>query len=307
MRVLAFRKCLLRNEGEGDTLKMKKKYIFVGLVVAIAGLLAGILIIRNEKDRQSPVDRYMNAQSEEDPKNSVFDEADTATEGAAAENETSNNFTYRDIRYEFLSYEIIEDTDIAAQTKYDGANFYSGELPDPNELEEYIDYDAIKAECPELKEMWETDKYTFEETIEIFNNNIDIVNKHTSMVHFKTRYIFINCQITNTSDKVRDVYMNEIRCILSSPDMEQYVYNDNMCYFDAPVYTQGEDREHSFFCYSLQPGETLDCTVGFAVKDEIENPEYYFGFIDMQLEMDGINPVKGKYVIKLSDLEEAEK
>ena len=127
------------------------------------------------------------------------------------------------------------------------------------------------------------------------------------MVHFKTHYVFLNYQVTNTSEKERDVYMSDIRIIVSSPDMEQYTYNDNSCYFDAPVYTQGEDREHSFFCRPLQPGETLDCTIGYAVKDEIEDQEYYLGFIDTQLESDGINPAKGKYVIKLSDLKEAEK
>lgn len=296
------------NERQGDILKMKKKYIFVCLVVAIAGLLGAILIIRIEGDKQSPVDRYINEQTREGTENFVTDKDNTAIEGVAAENEKNNKFTYEEIEYEFLSYEIIEDLDIAAQTKYDRDNFYSGELPDPNELEEYRDTDAIKAESPELKDLWENnDKYTNEEAAEIFYANIDIINKYTNMVHFKTRYVFINCQITNTSDKERELCINELHFILSSPDMEQFVTHDSICYFDKASHTQSDDRIHNFFFYTLQPDETLNCTIGFSAKDEIENQEYYFGFTDWQMEEEGMNPVKGKYIVKLSDLEEKEK
>lgn len=174
----------------------------------------------------------------------------------------------------------------------------------PNELEEYRDTEAIKAEYPELKDVWENDDaYTDEETAEIFYNNIDIINKYTNMIHFKTRYVFIKCRITNTSDKEMDVYMSNISFILSSPDKEKSLTHDNdMCYFDASSHTQGDDRVHNFFAYTFQPGETLNCTIGFPVKEEIENQEYYFGINNQ-----GDNPVKGNCVIKLYDLEKTEK
>lgn len=52
----------------------------------------------------------------------------------------------------------------------------------------------------------------------------------------------------------------------------------------------------------FHPGETLNCTIGFPVKEEMENQEYYFGINNQE-----DNPVKGNCVIKLYDLEKTEK
>lgn len=286
----------------------KKKSIFVCIFVTVLGLLTFMLVILKEGNRKSPIERYVNEQNSESMKNLDSDTVGILAADEVSQNEEKNKFTYQKIEYEFVSYDIIEDTDIAAQTKYDGTYFYSGELPDPNELEEYRDMEAIKAESPELKDLWENnDKYTNEEAAEIFNKNIEIVNKYTGMVHIKTHYVFINCHLTNTSDQERNVYMNEMRFVLSAPDMKQFRTHDSMCYFDAATNTQGDDRVHSFFCYTLQPGETLNCIIGFQVKEEIDDQQYYFGFTDGQMEEKGINPIQGKYMIKLSDLEEAGK
>lgn len=286
----------------------KKKIVLICIFVAILGLLTLMLAILNEGNQESPVERYINEQNSESTENVDSDTVGISVIDAISGQEENNKFTYQKMEYEFLSYEIIEDTDIATQMKYDSAHFYSGELPDPNELEEYRDIEAIKAESPELKELWENNaKYTNEESADIYNKNIDIVNKYTGMVHVKTHYVFINCQLTNTSDKERNVYMNEMRFVCSTPDMEQFRAHDSMCYFDAATHTQGDDRVHSFFCYTLQPGEILNCIIGFKVKEEIDNQEYYFGFTDWQMEEKGINPIQGKYIIKLTDLEEVGK
>lgn len=286
----------------------KMKYIIMFFLIVLLGLLTCMLVILNEENQESPVERYVNEQNSENAENPDSDTFDVSVADEIPQEEENNKFTYQKIEYEFLSYEIIEDTDIATQTKYDAGHFFSGELPDPNELEEYRDIEAIKAESPELKDLWENnDKYTNEESAEIYNNNIDIVNKYTGMVHIKTHYVFINCQLTNTSDKERNVYLNEMHFVLSTPDMEQFITHDSMCYFDAATHTQGDDRVHKFFCYTLQPGETLNCTLGFKVKEEIDNQEYYFGFTDWQMVEKGMNPAQGKYIIKLSDLEEGGK
>ncbi len=291
------------------TQKMKrKKSILIYIFVVILGLLIFLFVILNERNQESPVERYIKEQNSESTKNLDFDTVGLLAEEEISQEEEKNKFTYQQMEYEFVSYEIMEDTDIATQTKYDRAYFYSGELPNPNELEEYRDIEAIKAESPELKDLWENnDKYTNEESAEIFNNNIAIINKYTGMVHIKTHYVFINCHLTNTSDKARNVYMNEMRFVLSAPDMEQFRIHDSMCYFDAATHTQGDDRVHSFFCYTLQPGETLNCIIGFQAKEEIDNQQYYFGFTDGQMEERGENPIRGKYMIKLSDLEETGK
>lgn len=293
------------ENGKGDVMKMKKmKAILICLAIVIAGLFIYALVSWNGGNKESEPEGYTDGQNGGEMGSAASSMEDLTTEltteDMTAGEEKNNKFTYQDVEYEFLSYEVIEDTDIATQTKYAAANFFSGELPDPNELEEYRDMEAIKAECPELKEAWENDDaYTNEEVAEIFHNNIDIINKYTNMVHLKTRYFFINCQITNTSDEEKDVYMNEIRFILSSPDQEQSLAHDNICYFDASSHTQGDDRIHEFFVYTLQPGETLNCTIGFPAKEEIEDQEYYFGMVYQES-----NPVKSKSVIRLSGLEE---
>lgn len=264
-----------------------------------------MLAILMERKKESPVEPYGNEQKDENFSNWELETADTSQVDEESQKEERNKFTYEKMEYEFVSYEIIEDTDIAAQTKYDRMYFSSGELPDPNELEEYRDIEAIKAESPQLKDLWENnDKYTNEQSVKIFNDNLEIINKYTGMVHIKTYYVFINCHLTNTSNQTKNGYMNEIRFVLSSPDMEQFRIHDSMCYFDAATHTQGEDREHNFFCYTLQPGETLDCIIGFQVKEEIDNQQYYFGFTDEQMEEQGKNLIQGKYMIKLSDLTE---
>lgn len=274
---------------------MKKKQIILCLVIVIAGILAGIAVVGNEREKESPIERYNKAKDSE---------ADESGE------EKKTKFTYQDVEYEFLSYEVVEAADIATQTKYMGEYFFDGELPidDPEELDFYMDYEAVKAESPELKELWENiDRYTSEKSAAIIEKNKDIIEKYTSMVHLEKRYMFLPCRLTNTATQERKVRLNEIRVVISSSDGGQFRTHDSLCYFDTTCHTEGDDRAHNFSLYTLQPNETLDCTIGFWIKDEIDNPECYFGITDLQLEAECRNPRVGKYMIKLSDLKEVEK
>lgn len=279
---------------------MKKGIYVIGLVfVGIGGCLLFSFISQNEKNNLSPVERYQ--ENIEDINNESSDQ-DTTPEAETAKQPA---IVHESLKYEILSYEIIDDSEIASQTKYAAEHFCNGELPDPDMMEEYQDTEAIMEQCPELKDLWEnSESYSVEETKEIYNSHLDVIEANTSMVHSDRHYVFVKVRVTNPWNRSVSQYLSELECVISSKDKEQYgTRTDTMCYFDQSRHTEGEDRIHSFFLYEFEPNETIECTLGFAVRDEVENPDYYIGFVDTELQNEGMNPTLGKYMVNLGNIE----
>ena len=162
-------------------------------------------------------------------------------------------------------------------------------------------------EAPALKDIFtsKTD-YTVEEYSAIYDENVQSINDSGYMGHPKTDYYFVKMQIKNESqDKVRDVYLTELRLIATNTTHKAYDYYDGVCYFSASQHTGGDDRVHSFFTYSLQPGEVLDCIVGFEVRRDRIYPSdqfIYAGLISPSMDDVWVNPAEYETSVLLDDL-----
>lgn len=190
------------------------------------------------------------------------------------------NFLYTadGLKIEVISCEVIEDSSIETQDNYKAEFFYEGKLPDADYKEEFIDYDAIKAACPELRDLWERSaSYSVAEIKEIYNRNIDVIEEHTTMCHPKTTYYFVNCKITNTNGRANKCYV-DTDVFVSSPESEYLELQECTCYFDHAVYTDEKERAQRFFLYPFKKDETIECVIGFAVKKtDNEASNYYMG------------------------------
>lgn len=284
---------------------MKKTvFIIFTLILIAAGGVIAFLISNKEENNASPVERYQEKMEEDAGKS----EEETASDGEGENAFGSNIIIHGPVQFELLSYEIIDDSEIQKQTTYPAEYFYEGKLPDSQEYTEQVDYDAAAEECPELKDIWADeggDKYSVQEVKDIYQANIDVIEKHTTMVPLNKQYVFVKCRITNSVNSTNEAFLNELTVFLSSKDMSTYdFHSDTVCYFDKPVHKEGDDRIHSYFKYSFTANETLECTLGFAVKDsEIENPDYYIGFYEDYGEE--TNPALTKYVMKLEDIKDS--
>lgn len=191
------------------------------------------------------------------------------------ENKADNILYFNNLSLEILSCEKIEDTEIETQTTYPAEWFYSGELPDGEYLVEYKDYEAIEKASPELKDLWENEGHTPEETEEIYNRNLDVIEQYTTMRHPKTRYYFAKCRITNLLDRENEV------CVAPEvfiSDQSEFLWpQEDNCYFDKAVHTATEEeRTHQFFWYPFKKGEVLECVLGFEIREKWNEDETYY-------------------------------
>ena len=187
-------------------------------------------------------------------------------------------YTSDGLKIEVVSCEAIDDSDIENQETYRAEFFYDGKLPNADYKEEFIDYDAIKAACPELRDLWERSaSYSAEETKEIYNRNLDVIEEYTTMRHPKTTYYFVNCKITNTSGLTNKCSV-DADVFISSPESEYLELQECTCYFDNAIYTDEKERAKNFFIYPFKKDETIECVIGFEVKKaENEASDYYMG------------------------------
>lgn len=247
-----------------------KKIVMI-IVLCLVALSLIFIVNTIESRKQTPDERrqeQQRRQEQEKGKKSV--EKEETDDRKVIQSES------RSLEFEFLSYEMIEDTEIEKQDTYKAEYFYGGEVPKADYQEEIIDYEKARKECPELREIWDgEDGVLTEDQVETYHKYI---GKYKSMQHPKTRYLFVKCRITNLRDKSVDENVSLSHGIVSK-DGTEYVYSDAGVYFDKPQHTEGEDRVHSFFYYNFAPKESLECTIGVEIKQKYgENEQYYIGF-----------------------------
>lgn len=243
------------------------------LVLCIICLLAVIAVIGIENDVLR-IEWLHDSQKETGNEQSMGNKADSEENNTTENNKRSNILYTNGIEIELINCEMIEDVDIENQTKYCAEYFYSGELPDAKYLKEYTDYEAIKKECPELCELWENGSNSVEEMQEVYNRNLDIISKHTTMKHPKTRYFFVECRITNPSTKMNETCLDLDIFIKSE---EEYLdMQECTCYFDKAVNLEGDERTNRFFWYPFAAGEVLECVIGFEIEEVWNEEEKYY-------------------------------
>lgn len=297
-----------------NTRKRKKKQaamlLFMVLLIIVGGA-AIFMISQREKEDTTPAKRYQEKKQEMAENEEKQDTNDGIEEDSTEEDsEEKNSVMLSPLKVEVLSYEVIDGNEINKQTTYLPEYFYENKLPDPEVYEEQTDFEACKAECPELKDIWENNEnYSVQEVKDIYQEHIDVIQKHTTKVLVPRHFVFVKCKITNTSKRNHQTYLNDIDVCPSSKDNSVYsLRNDTLEYFDKPTYVEGEDRMHSYFLHSFKPNETFECTLGFEVEDKgIEDPDYYLGIMDIQMQDDNTHPSYSNHFIKLNDLEGAVK
>ena len=200
------------------------------IVFVISAFLVISFVISNEKNKKTPYERYI--------------ETSQTTERGEYEPRVIYNGD-RTVKYEILSYELIDDKEIAKQTKYPGKYFLdiSGEfaseyflenhLPNPDFLLKDVDYPSMWRDYPLYKEYVESygergmTEAEAEEFFEKHEKDIGAHKKH------------------------------------AVPDF-------GFCYYDGPVFPDVCPGRYTF-----ERGEKpLECVVGYILVD-------YRGFIDL--------------------------
>lgn len=236
------------------------------IVFVISAFLVISFVISNEKNKKTPYERYI--------------ETSQTTERGEYEPRVIYNGD-RTVKYEILSYELIDDKEIAKQTKYPGKYFLdiSGEfaseyllenhLPNPDFLLKDVDYPSMWRDYPLYKEYVESygeRGMTEAEAEEFFEKH---EKEYAKIYHPKTKYLFIHCRITNISNTEveEELYNFEIYAKRNN----KFVGNDfGFCYYDGPVYPDVCPGRYTF-----ERGEKpLECVVGYILVD-------YRGFLDL--------------------------
>ncbi len=273
---------------------MKKIIMIMLLCISVAAVIFAVNTIENKK--KTPEERRQQTEQE---KKEQKREPEEKIEEQSKKVILSES---RSLEFEFLSYDMIEDTEIEKQETYKAEYFYRGEVPDGDYQEEVIDYERAEKECPELRDIWDedsADKYTNEEIAEIYHKYI---GGYTSMQHPKTRYLFVKCRITNLRDKSIEETLS-LEYGIVSKDGANHTYHDGGIYFDKSNHMEGEDRTHRFFFYEFEPGETLECTLGMEIKQKYgEDEEYYIGFKPLDWDENTGWPDKEPGMVKVTEI-----
>lgn len=256
---------------------MTRNVLRAAVIIVIAVVLIGA-VWYTESHKQSPERRAVK-QFQETHK--LSDDADSSSSDDADSNEKNKDdgtvFFSEGLMYKPLSYTIMSETDPRLRTDYQKVYYADGKYPDPDYKVDDLDIEGLKKASPELKDLYEHDEdYTYAESEEIFNRNADLLKEYTISVHPKTRYLFITMDITNTKDVISDSYL-ALYIADENADM-----TDNLVYFDKAVHiSSSEEDRKSFRLYRYKPGETIQTTIGFALREDRipeESKKLYVGF-----------------------------
>ena len=124
--------------------------IITTVTVVIFALAAAIAVILIENNSRTPMERYLHATGAGVNAASNTNGVSDGIKGTGGASPVILNNTHT-VECEFLNYEIIDDADIASQTKYKGEFFEEGILPDSDYAVEYTDFQAMMNDHPEVE------------------------------------------------------------------------------------------------------------------------------------------------------------
>lgn len=297
---------------------MKKKTLLI--TTAVSSIAIGIGAIYIERNSKSPQERYMEtAISSERVTPSTSNENPSFNSTAKPDHSMSSetevvvtplpvvlNQTHT-IQFEFLSYEIIEDTEMATQTKYSAENFYEGVLPDPNYLKEYTDFPAMRRDYPEFDEYLNTNGNSGMTEAEYQEFMRQHIAEYTTTRHPKTIYFFVRCRLTNINSGPEEYKFDDLRLYAMQDGAQYGVPVECGTYFDHSQHTEGEDRIHDFSNYTFENGESFESIIGFEItEDQIDfskEIKYYIGVFPIGADVVFFNPSIDDGFIQLDALQ----
>lgn len=320
---------------------MKRKIIILAIsfVLIVLGIAIVIISVKGEKNKKNTFERYQEREQKKEEKqasnSTVVIESSNNQESSAGtspaddksvestqENlpdENSATLEVDGVRYEFLGYEIIKDTDMVGQTKYPKENFYDEKFDPLEKRKEVKDMDKIREEAFEYVDRIENpDKYKDEDhsvVIELYNKYLPVIEKYTSYVHLESDYIFVKCRIKllerddKSNEEIKDVGVNNLDILIvnhnniEETNYPSYPY-DQTVYFDKAVYVSKEER-HGFFYIPLKYGEEIECTIGFEAVRHFDEQDLYIGVVDVQLfDEEHVSLAYEKNKVNLKDIAE---
>lgn len=266
---------------------MRRKKWLVIAVFAITMLAISIdIAYRMQKNKESVNERIKRVASETD--------AETKNTDVIAENEVSDQEKTKEtaseiigdnilmvgtVKMELLSVDILEGDDIGSETRYPVEFFQNEKLPESNLEQEIVDWDSICEISPEVREahMSGSDVYPVDKAMEVYDRNRDLIDQYTYTVIKPQKVYFIKCRLTNMfSYPVEDALPYEVT--IKSSDTGAVTYQEDIRYFDKPIYTDDETRYTKYFFYKLDGYESMECTIGLVVAQEFgENEKHYYG------------------------------
>lgn len=264
----------------------KKKYIII-IALAILMLAVGIAVAyRMQENKESVNDIMKRTASETDAEKENIDvikgnetsDQENSTENVS-ESIGDNVLMIGMVKMELLSVDILEGEGIGSETSYPVEFFQNEELPASNLEQEVVDWDSICEISPEVKEahMSGSDVYPVDKAIEVYDRNRDLIDEYTYTVIKPQKVYFIKCRLTNMSPyPVEDALPYEVT--IKSSDTGAVTYQEDLRYFDKPIYTDDETRYTKYFFYKLDGYENMECTIGLVVAQEFEEGEkHYYG------------------------------
>ena len=300
---------------------MKRKIVPITVTVLLIALIVSVIVI--EKNNMAPTERFeessQSTDNNEQDSSNMSENSDVSDISEATDTQTKAiiNNTHT-AQYEFLSYDIVEDTDIADQTKYKGEYFddspaynaglvvdyyLDGHIPNPNYLKKYIDFEAMERDIPELYEYHSsngTKGMTDSEYQKLMDNPPE---KYITFRHPKTKYLFLHCRVTNVSDD--ELYEPIHELIVIGRRGDDYVGGSSwLNYYDYPRY-EGKGLAQQWYHFE-KAGDVLECVIGWEItEDEIdfsEDTKYYVGFLPVGSDSDEINPAMVPSFVEVNSL-----
>ena len=118
-----------------------------------------------QKNKETPEERSNTTTK---TTSNASSENSTTSEKSVVEGVGDNVLMVGAIKIEMLSADVIEGSEISTENRYPVEYFRDQTLPDPEETEDIIDWDAIYEEAPEVKDVQlsDYDAYTVEESVE---------------------------------------------------------------------------------------------------------------------------------------------
>ena len=186
------------------------------------------------------------------------------------------------LKIEVLSYDLIDDTDISKQTKYDGKYFIEGKVPDSDYVYKYIDYEAMMRDYPKYAEYVESncERGMTKEEAKKFKSEHE--TEYAASKHLRTKYLFIRCKITYQGGAPKEQDLRDgIRMFAMNGDKLAGVEFFD-CYFDHSQNIDAEDKTRDFFVYKFnKKGDSIDCILGSRLREDIvdlsKEAKYYIG------------------------------
>ena len=119
-------------------------------------------------------------------------------------------------------------------------------------------------------------------------------------------YAFLTCKWKNNAEHKVNACL-DFYGFIEAKDFPYLALCEGVCYFDKAENISGDDRIHKFFWRTLEAGEELDCTIGFAFKvpqesafSKKEDRTYYIGAQPVGVDYFTIENTKG-YIVPLID------